>query len=137
MPQAAFLVAYPVCYYGVMVFGSFLSWWYGEGWRSVMPRTGRTLSRMARQFSLGQVLSTLFAPWKQDMVHGQGSPEAVMKALLLNVVSRLIGFFIRLGLLVFALGTMLVLALGGLLLAAVWPILPFSFLVLFWLGMRP
>lgn len=54
-------------------------------------------------FTVPVLFSTLFDPWKRDQVHVIGaSLEGQLQALWLNILSRLIGFFVRLSALIAA-----------------------------------
>lgn len=102
-----------------------LKWWYGAGWADCAQRAGRYLQRLESSFSIGILLRTLFAPWKQIVSINKGSVDDRAKAVVDNLISRLVGFIVRIIALISA---AVILALGAVLaLAAViaWPLLPF------------
>ncbi|HSX02436.1 MAG TPA: hypothetical protein VLI05_03945 [Candidatus Saccharimonadia bacterium] len=102
----------------------FLQWWYGPGWRDA----GQRVVEMARQtylnFSVPILLRTLLAPWRRITSSSDGSLEQRARAMLDNVVSRAVGFGVRVIALVTALVMILLIGLGGGLLVLLWPILP-------------
>jgi hypothetical protein len=106
---------------------TFFSWWYGAGWARVPHETRRRVAHVTQLLSLRQVLRTLFAPWKQDVT--AASSKAVqdrVNALIGNLISRFVGFSIRSILIIITCVATLGIALYGILLTVVWPILPFT-----------
>src|SRR4051812_6310018 len=95
----------------VMLALSFFSWWYGRGWREVAGSFRPRLKGIADSFSVGQLLPTLFAPWRRIITQPGRSLEERWRAWADNMFSRVIGFAIRLGVLFFALVTLLIVAL--------------------------
>lgn len=57
-------------------------------WRSL-------LIIVAQEFSLTLLLKTLFAPWRRDIAPPGRSLDEILRNLLLNLVSRFIGFLVR------------------------------------------
>lgn len=74
-----------------------ISWWYGRGWMEQVRRSGDMLLRTLEFFSVGQLASTLFSPFRQISVGsgGAGSVSMRFSALLDRLTSRIIGAFIR------------------------------------------
>jgi len=74
-----------------------ISWWYGYGWvqqwRSMVKRFHATLEF----FSVWQLLSTLFAPFRQISASGasDGSFGGALRAFGDKLISRTIGAIIR------------------------------------------
>jgi hypothetical protein len=70
------------------------------------------------------LLKTLFSPWKRIITPPGRALEDKLSAMLDNLVSRTIGFFVR----IFSLITAIVLTTGaaiiGLVMAASWPLIP-------------
>lgn len=73
-----------------------ITWWYTAGLTHRIRSIARRLSRTADTFSIGQLLRTLFAPFKQidAGASGQG-PTEMLQAFLGRLLSRVIGFFVR------------------------------------------
>ena len=74
-----------------------ISWWYGRGWVEQWRRNGGMLMRTLEFFSVGQLLSTLFSPFRQISagVRGDGSFTASFSAFLDRLISRIVGAFVR------------------------------------------
>jgi hypothetical protein len=79
-------------------------------------------------FSTPTLLKTLFAPWKRIQYTGKGL-DAKMQAMVDNLVSRTVGFTVRLGVLIAA----LVMITGSVILstaiALAWPFIPLLIIV--------
>ena len=101
-----------------------------------MPReTQRRVGYIAQLFSVKIILRTLFAPWKQDIAAAQSkSLEDRMGAIVGNLVSRFVGFSIRVILLLSATFAILTSVIFGIILTIVWPILPFMPILFIVLG---
>jgi hypothetical protein len=101
-----------------------LRWWYVTGWMQAAHRIGGWTSSVERAFSLSLLLRTLFAPWRRIVTYAGKGLDAKMHAALDNLVSRAVGFVIR----IFVILAAGVSILGALLLstvmAVIWPLLP-------------
>ena len=104
-----------------MIIFDLLGWWYLEGWRGF----GRTLIEKMRGalsfFSLGALMRTLFAPFRQISANESG---AMLQVFLDRLISRLVGAVVRIllmlvGVLVFCFEAVL-----SALLMLAWPLLP-------------
>lgn len=104
----------------------FLTWWYSRGWL-LMARNGqRRLVRTSHLFSLPILIRTLFAPWRRIMTYPGAGMQAHIRAATDNLVSRVVGFVVRILVLIAAgliLSCMLVLAVVELI---VWPLIPLA-----------
>ncbi|HTE22761.1 MAG TPA: hypothetical protein VK674_07055 [Candidatus Limnocylindria bacterium] len=100
-----------------------LRWWYGPGWILAFKRINTRTANVAHAFSAGTLLKTLFAPWKRIQYTGK-SFDAKMHAMMDNLVSRTVGFVVRLFVLIAA----LVMIAGSVLLSTAivvaWPLVP-------------
>lgn len=73
-----------------------LQWWYGRGWKSQLARARDQFLGTAEFFSIGQLLATLFAPFRQISAGGVNGPIAVqLRAFFDKLFSRLVGAFVR------------------------------------------
>ncbi len=100
-----------------------LRWWYGPGWVHSFRRIRTRTANVAHAFSAGTLLVTLFAPWKRIQYTGK-SFDAKMQAMMDNMISRLIGFAVRLGVL-FAASVMIVGSIGlSIAIVLAWPLIP-------------
>ena len=106
-----------------------LQWWYSKGWAWSVQSQYRAHVATLEYFSVGAVLRTLFAPFRQTLtVHGRrrGLGDYFSDALDL-FVSRMVGFFYRSILLFIAAIFMLVRLISIILSALLWPLVPLSF----------
>lgn len=101
-----------------------MRWWYGAGWRDAARRVPARLRSIYLSFSVPILLATMFAPWRRIITPGGGSLGQRGRALVDNLVSRVVGFVVRLLALVSAGLLVAVTAVGGGLLLVIWPLLP-------------
>jgi len=85
----------------------------------------RTLG-VTHAFSVAILLKTLFAPWRRITTPAGKGIDAKLRAMIDNFVSRVVGFTVRIGVLLIA----LLLAGGTLLLYSLimiaWPLMPIA-----------
>ena len=95
-----------------MIIFDLLGWWYLEGWRGF----GRTLIEKMRGalsfFSLGALLRTLFAPFRQISANEGGA------------ASRLVGAVVRIFLMIVGIVVFVLEAILSVLLMIAWPLVP-------------
>lgn len=102
----------------------FLSWWYKEGWAEVAKSLNRRTITVAQVFSVNQLLSTLFAPWRRIITYPGASLPEKFRAWTDNIFSRTIGFVIRLFVLFAALLVTIFISILTLIELIIWPLLP-------------
>lgn len=105
---------------------SFLSWWYGAGWQQVARSFKPRLRGIASAFSVRQLIRTLFAPWRRIITYPGASLAERWHAGIDNLISRIIGFFVRLIVLIGAAGALLFGAAFTVIEIIVWPLLPLA-----------
>jgi hypothetical protein len=110
----------------VMLLVAFFSWWYGAGWRQVAASFESRLHGVADVFSVRQLLSTLFAPWRRIITYPGASLGERMRAWSDNVFSRAIGFVVRLFVLFAALLFAALVALLTIAEVVLWPLTPLA-----------
>lgn len=125
------------CYNKVMLTLELFTWWFGQGWLLVIKGAGQRLVRISNVFSVPTLLRTLFAPWRRIITYPGASIDAKLRALSDNMVSRLIGFTVRILVLITALLTIVVMAGIGAMSIVVWPLVPILTLVLLIKGFMP
>ena len=103
-----------------------LRWWYGAGWAQAFTRIGAWTLGVERAFSLSLLAQTLFAPWRRIVTPPGRGLDAKMRAAMDNVVSRAVGFVIRLFVMMAAAIAMLGALIAGVVMALIWPFLPLS-----------
>lgn len=119
---------------------SFLQWWYTRGWGIYFKGFRERIRNLADFFSIGLLLKTLFSPFRQISANESSSTGGLDRALTVltdKLVSRIIGFIVRIFIIVFGLISMIVQLVFGLVLAIIWPcvpLLPFAGIILCVLG---
>ena len=107
-----------------MVITSLLSWWYVEGWREQLTRIKRAFIRMADRFSIGLLIKTLFAPFRQISADEQARGNNLATVITDKLVSRLIGCFMRTIMIIVGTITLILLAIVSAIRMLMWPLLP-------------
>ena len=108
-----------------MLLVAFIQWWYGPGWRDAGVRLAARLRQTVLTFSLPILLTTMFAPWRRIISYPGSSMQERSRALIDNLISRGVGFIMRLFTLLAAIFLLGVYSIFGGLLLILWPILPF------------
>lgn len=108
----------------IMLVTEFFSWWYGAGWKLLAKNVQRRLERTLLAFSVPTLARTLFAPWKRIVTAPGAGISEHMRAALDNLVSRLVGFTVRLTVLLAAGVSLAIMAFAGLVQVVAWPLLP-------------
>ncbi len=124
-----------------MVIVGLLEWWYSAGFVARLRRLGDRLDRLMDYFSIGLLLRTLFAPFRQISAgQVQGPLPVQMRAWADRQFSRLVGATVRL-IMIFAgslvLGCAAVYALFAALVWLVVPLLPIAGMIVMMTGWAP
>lgn len=118
-----------------------ISWWYDSGWKGQLRRVRDRLVATASYFSIGQLASTLFSPFRQISAEKSGGPVTLqIRAFFDATLSRVIGAIIRSFTIIAGLLIMIVQALFELVILFVWlllPIFPVVGLIAFAIGWTP
>jgi len=102
-----------------------LSWWYGAGWKARLFELQERLSSSYDYFSIGLLVRTLFAPYKQISAgRVAGSIEVRWRAFVDRLISRIIGAFVRLLFIVVGSVWLTLQAVVGGLMLLLWPVAP-------------
>lgn len=101
-----------------------LRWWYTTGWTQILRQITTWPLRVERAFSFVILVQTLFSPWKRIISGGGNTIDAKFRAAMDNLVSRLIGGFVRSIVLLGALCAMAGAGIAAMLFAIIWPLLP-------------
>jgi hypothetical protein len=112
------------CYNILMLLVAFVQWWYSAGWRDCASRIKTRLQNTYLTFSVPILFTTMFSPWKRIISYPGSSLQDRMRAVLDNLISRVIGFSVRLMALIAATVIMVVSAVLGVALLIIWPFLP-------------
>ena len=124
-----------------MLLVNWIGWWYGLGFLVRLRGVKRVFLRTMDTFSIGLMFRTLFSPFRQidAGASGKGIVEA-FSAFLSRLISRMVGFVMRLGMIVVGSVVLVVLAAGSLvavLLHLVVPLLPVAGIVMMVMGWVP
>ena len=102
----------------------FFTWWYGRGWQQLAHNMHRRITKTSSMFSVPILLRTLFAPWKRIITYPGASIDAKIRAFGDNMVSRAVGFSVRLLVLFSAAIMLLLVSAVAVIELVVWPFLP-------------
>lgn len=123
-------------YYNVSSYNSdmflvgILSWWYGNGWLARINAIKKRLAASADFFSFGLLASTIFAPFRQISAGKvNGSIGDQMHAFFDRLISRFVGAFVRISMIIIGLSAMFFQIIFGILLIIIWPIIPLFFVI--------
>jgi hypothetical protein len=109
-----------------MLFVSLFSWWYTAGWGQLAQRAVMRIAGVLDFFSVGALLGSLFAPFRQISVgRVQGSLDTQMRAWADLQISRAIGAMVRLAVIVFGLIATVLMVIVSVALLLLWPLVPF------------
>jgi hypothetical protein len=102
-----------------------LSWWYKKGWAEQIQTIKDRLASSADFFSVGQLMATLFAPFRQISAEKvSGSIGDQLRALLDRTISRFVGAAVRIFMIIFGLIAMFFQIIFGAIVVVIWPIIP-------------
>lgn len=99
------------------------------GWKNILVFN-------LQYFSIPFLLKTLFSHWRGDKEsYGRGfDPATFFRALFLNLLSRAVGAFMRICLIIFGIFAEIFLLAGGIAFILFWLVLPFACLLSLTLG---
>lgn len=110
-----------------MVIISLLSWWYSEGWLEQISLTKRSFIKLADKFSIGMLLRTLFAPFRQISVGEQAGKTVSLASVIADkLISRLVGSVMRLVMVFVGTLALIIYAIISVFRLAGWPLLPLA-----------
>jgi hypothetical protein len=102
-----------------------ISWWYGRGLKGQFGRIRNRLLKTIHFFSIGQLLATLFSPFRQISAgKTQGSIATQMRAFFDQTISRVIGAIVRSFTILAGVIVLLLQIVAELLIVIVWLTLP-------------
>ncbi len=110
-----------------MIAVELFSWWYVKGWGVFIGKLRRSLGNILDFFSMSSLIRTLFQPFRQisaETAVGTVSIDRKFQMFIDRLISRVIGFFSRLVLLIVGSVIILVGAVCSLVLIVLWPIVP-------------
>lgn len=121
-----------------MIIADMLGWWYSRGWMWALHQLFVLRTRhIAEFFSITDLLKTLFAPFRQDVIDTSRAPLSVkLQAFGGNIISRIFGFLIRTTLIMVGLLTIILHIFVGIAAIIAWPFLPATPLLAFFFMMN-
>ena len=107
---------------------SMVGWWYSLGWAWLVRQVFYVrLKRIIDFFSITELITTLFSPFRRDFIDTKRAPVGLkIQAFFGNIISRIMGLLIRLALIFSGLIVMAVTAVLGFFLIVLWPFVPIS-----------
>lgn len=116
-----------------MLIIALFSWWYTAGWAQQAKRAVARLAGVLDFFSVGLLLKSLFAPFRQISVgRVQGSLDRQMRAWADRQISRGIGAMVRLAVILFGLLATVVMVIVSVVLLLLWPLVPLVPFIIMW-----
>lgn len=101
------------------------TWWYSGGWLQCVLSVRDRLLSTYDYFSIDLLIKTLFAPFRQISAGKVRGPIGVqLRALFDQLISRVIGGFVRSAVIVIGSLTLCVVALLGAFRIIIWPLIP-------------
>lgn len=102
-----------------------ISWWYIDGYKLFAAKLWTKLGDTIDLFSIGSLLKTLFAPYRQIAANETGnSIDDKILAFVDRLVSRLVGGVARIGIVLCGVLVILIQLVGSIISLIVWPLLP-------------
>ena len=117
-----------------MLAAAFARWWYGAGWKLVQKSVRIRMQRTLDSFSAPTLIKTLFAPWKRILTNPGAGISEHARAMVDNAVSRLVGFTIRIIVLLSAVVCFIAVGIAGMVQIIVWPLIPILIVLCIVLG---
>lgn len=110
-------------------------WWLVESPKKLLFIIKKTLVYLYHSFSIGYLAKTLFAPWKRDIGRAiNPSLQDIFRILVDNVISRLMGFIVRVITILSGLIIICGAAILGIIILVLWIFLPVIIIYLVYLG---
>ena len=110
----------------------YIRWHYLRGFRELIYLCRNFLQFIVHLFSIPLLLKTLFHPWRRmGEAYKKGlDPEAIISALIVNMIMRAVGFISRLAIISVGLLGLLFVLIGSALAIVAWLFLPLILVVL-------
>jgi len=115
----------------------FWSWYYSTATKGILRGWRNSIIFVREYYSISLLLRTLFSPWRRDITkYRRGfSVKNFLETLSFNLISRSLGFSIRLFTIVIGLISFLGVIIIGAIIFITWLILPIILLFLFIIGL--
>lgn len=106
------------------------TWWYGQGWIHLAKNARKRIIGTSNMFSVPILIRTLFAPWKRIITYPGASIDAKIRAFGDNMVSRAVGFTVRLLVLFTAAIMLIFVSIAAVAEISTWPLVPIAALIM-------
>lgn len=123
---------------GALVFvKDYILWHYGAAFGEGAAIWRNFIWFVYNLFSINVLLRTLFSPWKRiKEYYSRGfDPKQYLEVLLINIVMRFIGFFMRLIMISVGLAAEIMVLVAGIFAFIIWFTLPFFIILCFSRGL--
>lgn len=108
-----------------MLIATFFAWWYGVGWMTLVQKVSGRVTGVLSFFSVGQLITSLFAPFRQISAgRVQGPLGVILRAWVDRLFSRGIGAVVRSLLILTGLLCAGFYGVLGFIMIIFWPVLP-------------
>jgi hypothetical protein len=112
-------------------FNHFIKWFFINGPKLFWQMINAVLIRTYDSFSIEYLFKTLFAPWKRDVLSGTNiNFQQKIQMSLWNLVSRIVGFFVRFITIVIGILFVSILSMVLMFLYCFWFLIPLAIVVL-------
>lgn len=122
--------------YYVSFVPTFFVWWYGRGLKDLFSFLSALFVYIQNMFSVVTLLKTLFSPWKKMAGPRRPGLDGLKDWMLDNIISRGVGFVMRVGMMMIFLVAFFIFLVFSLLIIALWLGMPMvivaSFFYIFW-----
>lgn len=103
-----------------------IQWWYTRGWKITSSKLSDRLKNAADFFSIRLLVGNMFAPFRQISAGETSNSSMWLSVFFDKMSSRLVGAVVRFLLLIVGIITIVLQAIGGVLLVLIWPLIPFT-----------
>lgn len=119
--------------YNAKLIGVFIRWYWIEMPYRIVRKIYQYIIVLSHIYSFAFLLKTLFSPWKNQLYSYPSKGfdlKRIFEVWTSNLVSRLVGAFVRLFTLFFGMFLTILVLLIGMILCLIWILYPMLFLVL-------
>ncbi len=112
-----------------MAIAEMFLWWYSKGWRVFLAKLKAVFLDIADFFSMKSLVRTLFKPYRQISAESASSSASIdirFHMFLDRLISRIIGFFSRLILLLVGVILIIFNSIVSVILIILWPLIPLA-----------
>lgn len=122
----------------IRLFISGILWHYTRAYVEILTLFKRSLWFVAHLFSIKDLLRTLFSPWQQlkERYEGGFHLGKWFESVAVNILMRLVGFFVRTLVIILGLISLLVVSVIWIAVFVFWTFIPFILVFLFITGFK-